>query len=34
MKLVIEPIAGNAAVYEDAYARYRRLFASLGPMFV
>jgi hypothetical protein len=34
MKLVIEPIAGNVAVYEDAYVRYRRLFESLAPMFV
>jgi xylulokinase len=31
---VTEPIAGNAAVYENAYVRYRKLFASLEPMFV
>jgi xylulokinase len=29
-----EPIAGNAAVYANAYVRYRRLFQSLEPMFV
>jgi xylulokinase len=30
----VEPIAANRMIYDDAYHRYRRLFASLEPMFV
>ncbi len=33
-RTVIDPIADNGAVYNDGYARYRRLFDSLEPMFV
>ena len=29
----ILPIASNRGAYQDAYARYRRLFDSLRPMF-
>lgn len=30
---VTEPVAGNLAAQEDAYGRYRRLFAALQPLY-
>jgi len=29
----LQPVADNKAVYDDAYARYRRLFAALKPLY-
>jgi hypothetical protein len=29
----IEPVSGHGGAYEEAYQRYRRLFAALKPMF-
>jgi ribulose kinase len=32
-EITVEPRAGQRAVHDDAYARYRALFAALEPMF-
>ena len=29
----LQPAPGRKAVYDDAYARYRRLFAALKPLY-
>jgi sugar (pentulose or hexulose) kinase len=29
----LQPVPGRKAVYDDAYDRYRRLFAALKPLY-
>jgi hypothetical protein len=31
---VVDPTVKNGALYDEAYARYRKLFSALEPMFV
>jgi xylulokinase len=33
-RTVVDPVLERSPIYEEAYARYRRLFSSLEPMFV